>query len=323
MKAFYNENDPLAAAWLRGLADSGSITEGTVCDESIERISGAALHGFERVHFFAGIGGWDYALKLAGWPAGREVWTGSCPCQPFSGAGKMRGEADERHLWPEMRRLIGECKPATIFGEQVASKLGREWLDGVFADLEAMGYRVAGADLCAAGVGAPHIRQRLYWVADAELRGRERITKQHSTGILETVDGKGEPREPTGTHSTSTGGVADRECERLQGFSGDGNRGCEPGRVGSQKTGSAGAGRATGWDGFDIIPCYDGKQRRIESGTFPLAHGIPRGVVPDCPVDVAYALSTGEARKMRLKGYGNAIVPQVAAAFIRAFREEA
>jgi hypothetical protein len=124
MKAFYNENDPLAAAWLRGLADSGSITEGTVCDESIERISGAALHGFERVHFFAGIGGWDYALKLAGWPAGREVWTGSCPCQPFSGAGKMRGEADERHLWPEMRRLIGECRPATIFGEQVASKLG-------------------------------------------------------------------------------------------------------------------------------------------------------------------------------------------------------
>jgi DNA (cytosine-5)-methyltransferase 1 len=280
MKAFYNENDPLAAAWLRGLADSGSITEGTVCDESIERISGAALHGFERVHFFAGIGGWDYALKLAGWPAGREVWTGSCPCQPFSGAGKMRGEADERHLWPEMRRLIGECRPATIFGEQVASKLGREWLDGVFADLEAMGYRVAGADLCAAGVGAPHIRQRLYWVAD-------------------------------------------RECERLQGFSGDGNRGREPGRVGSQKTGSAGAGRATGWDGFDIIPCYDGKQRRIESGTFPLAHGIPRGVVPDCPVDVAYAKATGEARKMRLKGYGNAIVPQVAAAFIRAFREEA
>jgi DNA (cytosine-5)-methyltransferase 1 len=280
MKAFYNENDPLAAAWLRGLADSGSITEGTVCDESIERISGAALHGFERVHFFAGIGGWDYALKLAGWPAGREVWTGSCPCQPFSGAGKMRGEADERHLWPEMRRLIGECRPATIFGEQVASKLGREWLDGVFADLEAMGYRVAGADLCAAGVGAPHIRQRLYWVAD-------------------------------------------RECERLQGFSGDGNRGCEPGRVGSQKTGSAGAGRATGWDGFDIIPCYDGKQRRIESGTFPLAHGIPRGVVSDCNIDVAYALSTGEARKMRLKGYGNAIVPQVAAAFIRAFIAEA
>jgi DNA (cytosine-5)-methyltransferase 1 len=325
MKAFYNENDPLAAAWLRGLADSGSITEGTVCDESIERISGAALHGFERVHFFAGIGGWDYALKLAGWPTDREVWTGSCPCQPFSGAGKMRGEADERHLWPEMRRLIGECRPATIFGEQVASKLGREWLDGVFADLEAMGYRVAGADLCAAGVGAPHIRQRLYWVADAELRGRERITKQHSTGILETVDGKGEPREPTGTHSTSTGGVADRECEceRLQGFSGDGNRGCEPGRVGSQKTGSAGAGRATGWDGFDIIPCYDGKQRRIESGTFPLAHGIPRGVVSDCNIDLAYALSTGEARKMRLKGYGNAIVPQVAAAFIRAFREEA
>ena len=318
MKTFYNENDPLAAAWLRGLADSGSITEGTVCDESIERISGAALHGFERVHFFAGIGGWDYALRLAGWPADREVWTGSCPCQPFSSAGKKRAESDARHLWPEMRRLIGECKPATIFGEQVASKLGREWLDGVFADLEAMGYRVAGADLCAAGVGAPHIRQRLYWVANTDCRGFGESGECRR--LYEVCEPRPDERLPVEIPSSDSG-VADLQQSGLEGFSGDGNRGCEPGRVGSEKTGSAGAGSATGWDGFDIIPCLDGKQRRVESGTFPLAHGIPRGVVPDCDINVAYALSTGEARKMRLKGYGNAIVPQVAAAFTLAFLE--
>ncbi len=100
-------------------------------------------------------------------PEDRLVWTGSCPCQPFSCAGKQKGTQDERHLWPEFRRLITECHPPIIFGEQVASKLGREWLAGVRADLEALGYAVGAADLCAAGATAPHLRQRLYWVADA------------------------------------------------------------------------------------------------------------------------------------------------------------
>ena len=66
-----------------------------------------------------------------------------------------------------MRRLIAESGPAVVFGEQVASKDGRQWLAGVRADLETLGYGVGAADLCAAGVGAPHIRQRLFWVADA------------------------------------------------------------------------------------------------------------------------------------------------------------
>src|SRR5262249_32123158 len=128
-------------------------------------------------HFFAGIGGWPCALRLAGWPDERPVWTGSCPCQPFSAAGERAGADDPRHLWPVWRALIPASQPATIFGEQVASHLGRDWLAAVRTDLEAMGYAVGAADLCAAGVGAPHIRQRLFWVADSQ-SGKRRLSVQ-------------------------------------------------------------------------------------------------------------------------------------------------
>src|SRR5690606_16537880 len=90
----------------------------------------------------------------------------------FSVAGLGRAEADARHLWPEFLRLIEDGRPAVVFGEQVASKDGRRWLARVRADLEALDYAVGAADLCAAGVGPPHIRQRLYFVAHA--RGAER-----------------------------------------------------------------------------------------------------------------------------------------------------
>ena len=121
------------------------------------------LAGYRQCHFFAGIGVWSHALRLADWPDDRPVWTGSCPCQPFSAAGARKGSDDHRHLWPEFARLIGERRPSVVFGEQVASKDGRAWLHAVRSDLEGMGYAVGAADLCAAGVGAPHIRQRLHW----------------------------------------------------------------------------------------------------------------------------------------------------------------
>ena len=155
---YYNENDPFAASWLRNLIAAGYISAGEVDERSIADVGPADVAGFGQCHFFAGIAGWPLALSLAGWPSDRPVWTGSCPCQPFSAAGKRRAAADERHLWPEFLRLIAECRPPTIFGEQVASKDGRLWLAGVRADLEALGYAVGAADLCAAGVGAPHIR---------------------------------------------------------------------------------------------------------------------------------------------------------------------
>ncbi|MFW9777157.1 DNA cytosine methyltransferase, partial [Brucella melitensis] len=67
------------------------------------------LAGFTQCHFFAGVGGWSLALRLAGWPANRAVWTASLPCQPFSTAGKQLGTSDERHLSPTFLKLVKEC----------------------------------------------------------------------------------------------------------------------------------------------------------------------------------------------------------------------
>ena len=171
--AVYNEWDSFAAAWMRCLIKAGALPEGRIDERSISDLTGADVAPIS--HFFAGIGGWAHALEIAGWPPVRPVWTASLPCQPFSVAGKGRGTDDERHLWPVFRDLVAECRPPTIFGEQVASRAGRAWLAGVRADLEALGYAVGAADLCAAGEGAPHIRQRLYWgairLADADSAG--------------------------------------------------------------------------------------------------------------------------------------------------------
>lgn len=347
MAAYYNENDPKAAEWLRSLIREGLITDGEVDERSIKDVQGSDLRGFDRVHLFAGIGGWDYALRLSGWPVDAPVWTGSCPCQPFSAAGKRKGTKDDRHLWPEMFRLIAECQPPTVFGEQVASKAGREWLAGVFADLENVGYAVAGADLCAAGVGAPHIRQRLWWVADAA-SWEQRWPRQ-------SAEGDGPSQLQTGGYG-SNGRVANSECDRQHG-SGNArterraesancgsNSGLEhtksdgrqQGRAESERRsiasgcGNGGLGdpdgqrfsgnperdqqtqaeqqapcgadtlRSDAWCDFRLIECRDGKTRRIESSTEPLAHGIP-------------------GRVAQLRGLGNAIVPQVAAEFIGAF----
>lgn len=167
MAAYYNEFDPFAAAWLRELIKADVIADGEVDERSISDVAPNDLAGFTQCHFFAGIGVWSYALRNAGWSDDQPVWTGSCPCQPFSSAGKGTGFDDERHLWPAFFHLISIETPPVVFGEQVASKDGLAWLDLVHADLEGSGHTVGAVDTCAAGFGAPHIRQRLYWVADS------------------------------------------------------------------------------------------------------------------------------------------------------------
>lgn len=155
----YNDNDPKCAAWLRELIAQGHLPAGDVTETPIESLHDERLSASTTFHAFAGIGGWPLALQLAGWPADQPVWTGSCPCQPFSCAGARKGNADKRHLWPAWFALIRQCRPHTIFGEQVASAIGHGWLDGISADLEAEGYAVGAVVLGAHSVGAPHIRQ--------------------------------------------------------------------------------------------------------------------------------------------------------------------
>ena len=174
MTAYYNEHDPHAAQWLRNLIAAGHIAPGDVDEGSIVDVRGTDLAGYTQCHFFAGIGVWSHALRQAGWPDDRPVWTGSCPCQSFSAAGSGGGFNDERHLWPDWFRLIGECQPRTVFGEQVASRDGLAWLDFVCADMEGANYAIAAIDTCAAGFGAPHVRQRIYFVAAADNVGSRR-----------------------------------------------------------------------------------------------------------------------------------------------------
>ncbi|PCJ95919.1 MAG: DNA cytosine methyltransferase [Hyphomicrobiales bacterium] len=191
--AYYNENDPFAAQWLRNLISAGHIAPGDVDERDIRDVRPTDLVRYTQCHFFAGIGVWSYALRLAGWPDDRPVWTGSCPCPPFSAAGKgsqcpsCGGRSclahplvtagwicldcrdvwagDDRHLLPEFERLIGQCGPPTVFGEQVASKDGRAWFYTLRAVMERMGFAIGSADLCAAGVGSPNIRQRIFFTA--------------------------------------------------------------------------------------------------------------------------------------------------------------
>ena len=307
-KVFYNEIDPHAAEWLRQLIADGMIPDGDVDTRDIREIAPNELRGYVQVHLFAGVSGWAYALRLAGWPDNRPAWTASCPCQPFSAAGKRKGTADERHLWPAFRWLIEQCRPPTCFGEQVASKDGRLWLDGVRSDLETMGYAVGAADLCAAGIGSPHIRQRLFWVADTGC-------SRSGEGCERRPDGADTPKRSLQTADVErcrqAGGLGGTDLARPQGRQ----------LPGGERAGERAPGAAMPWSDFELVYCRDGKVRRTQRGLFPLVDGIPLAVGQGGDIGEQEAQGTAEARVMRLRGYGNSIVPQLAAEFIRAYLE--
>jgi DNA (cytosine-5)-methyltransferase 1 len=330
MTAFYSEWDPYAAQWLRNLIEAGHIAPGVVDERSIADIDPDELDGYTQCHFFAGIGGWSYALRLAGWPDDRPVWTGSCPCQPFSVAGNKLGQADKRHLWPFFRNIIGQRKPPVVFGEQVTSTLGREWLARVFTDLEILGFAVAASDLCAASITAPHKRQRLYWMANSQYAkrraqqqtqgARSRRARLGRNSEAVRVDdsrlSESSRRQKTSIGSAGIIGARSDPCNERD-FKSDRNRKGEIQWEPSSSSASGGMGyavarnkRATAiqtgalefYGRSCVLEMLDGKKRRFESCSFPLAHGIPE-------------------RVGLLRGYGNAINPWLAAEFIQSAEE--
>lgn len=374
--ALYNEIDPFAAQWLRNLIGAGHIAPGEVDERSIEDVTPDDLRGFTQCHFFAGIGVWSHSLRLAGWPDDRPVWTGSCPCQPFSAAGKGDGFADERHLWPHFFHLISERRPQHVFGEQVASGNASTWFDLVQADLEGVGYAFGLVPFTSAGVGAPHIRERAYWVANANSVISDRHGNVRAPGRDEYSNGgddvrladaggeyKGSARNKEGAGEScragKDGGLGNANVARLEGLGGND---CAAGREGStgpvaatgfhdglayadnkqhsiaisgcsyeyvstgqQQDPTASAGlrgdyrplEVNGfWRDADWLFCRDGKWRPVEPGTFPLVDGAAARMGR---VEPGVARVASSNRVGRLKGYGNAINAQAAAAFIRAY----
>jgi DNA (cytosine-5)-methyltransferase 1 len=329
---YYNEIDPYAAQWLRNLISAGHIAKGDVDERSIKDVKPDDLRGYTQCHFFAGIGVWSYALRLAGWPDDRPVWTGSCPCQPFSAAGKQQGVKDERHLWPVWFNLIRECRPDVVFGEQVEAAVRHGWLDLVQADLEGIDYACGAVGLPAGGVGAPHIRQRLWFVADAEsprwgvrhahdqraTDGEKHTPRNYcKTDRLDNTDDEGLEglgrghQAPSGRFGALRSVAEAGESRGLADPSHGAGHGSEPRAVVGLDAQGAGTVQAqhgnagptnNHWREADWLLCRDGKWRPVEPGTFPLAHGAA-------------------ARVGRLRAYGNAIVAQVAQVFIEAYLE--
>ena len=372
MGAYYNEFDPKAAQWLRQLIKNGVIADGEVDERSIIDVQADDLRGFTQHHFFAGIGGWSYALRLAGWDDTRLVCTASLPCQPFSVAGAQKGVDDERHLLPHFIELVKQCNFKTIFGEQVPGALKHGWLDDLCTEMERESYSVGSIVLTAAGEGAPHIRQRLYWVADSINTGsqgrlsgwqdQEREAVSGHAGCSGTVRGLSDTENRNGRPESQLTASSSRESRDQ--FRGDGScsglvytNGSRPqqGRESTEATGHWNTFESTSsisricnsesdkkhpcttgglyakssyertvndWSDPDWLYCRDEKYRPIKPSIEPLANGLPRGMGyssdPSEPID---ADNTQEARVMRLKGYGNAIVPQVAASFIQAFMQ--
>jgi len=248
---YYNEIDKRTAQWLRNLIEAGLLPQGDVDERSITDVEPNDLAGYTQCHFFAGIGGWSEALRLAGWPQDVPVWTGSAPCQSFSRMGKGLGKSDKRHLWPEFFRLIKAVKPSVIFGEQVDEAVKHGWLDDVFDDLEAADYETGAHILPACSIGAPFIGQRIYFVASTDEKRLRGIA-----GKLAQAPGE-KHQEIRQTLRDVAGGSG-----ALGGF----------------------------WANAEWIVCSDGLKRPVEPGAHPLAYGIPKGMGKFCTGAYANAI---------------------------------
>jgi DNA (cytosine-5)-methyltransferase 1 len=338
MTAYYNEIDKDCCEWLRRLIKRGVIADGVVDNRDIREVMPDEIAQYEQVHLFAGLGVWSYALRQAGWDDNRPVWTFSCPCQPFSVAGKRKGTKDDRHLWPEVLRLMQTCRPVTAFGEQVASKDGQAWLDAVQNAVDREGYTLGKSSTVACGFGAPNKRQRLYFVADTsgDTGGSGRISGSEESQRAESgahpvlrsrndsmanTEGERRPeglpnnrgreegvREGKGSGFASNSNsvqLADTHQPRPQG------REILPKCASEQPSGAGSVenrewnppAQTNGyWRAADWLLCSDSKWRAVEPGTQPLADGVAK-------------------RVLAIRAYGNAINAEQAKGFIQAYLE--
>jgi DNA (cytosine-5)-methyltransferase 1 len=227
-----------------------------------------------------------------------QLICGGYPCQPFSQAGKREGTDDDRHLWPEMHRLVASVRPRWVIAENVAGHISMG-LDSVLSDLEGEGYTCWPLVIPACAVDAPHRRDRVWIVANAAVAGGE-TRGGHGVGV--GYGSCGDEGQLEGSRRQEH--VANAEGERWDG------RGwavsCAPGS--GQKTGHAvrgDQGREAMADAAvagrkeqrqPIGLAFDGVERGSrwlpEPGVGRVAHGIPK-------------------RVDRLKGLGNSVVPQI------------
>jgi DNA (cytosine-5)-methyltransferase 1 len=198
--------------------------------------------------------------------AGVSLLTGGFPCQPFSHAGKRRGKEDDRHLWPEMLRVIGEARPRWVLGENVAGIIGME-LDSVLSDLENISYTAWPVVIPACAVDARHRRDRVWIVA-------------YTTQQLRNGSGNAGPRRRS-EYSNGGEDVADADAAGLG----------ERRRPVTIQPEHAATEHGCTWQ--------PETEWFAKSGMGRVAHGIPH-------------------RSHRLKGLGNAIVPQVAYQILKA-----
>ncbi|HHI5586894.1 TPA: DNA cytosine methyltransferase, partial [Klebsiella pneumoniae] len=265
-----------------------------------------------------------------------------------------------------------ERRPQHVFGEQVAAGNANVWFDLVQADLEGLGYAFGLVPFTSAGIGAPHIRERAYWVANADSVISDRRGNVRATGRDEYSDGddvvwladagrehkgsaRNKERAGESCRAGEDGGLGNSNVTRLEGFGGnDGAAGreratgpaaapgvhdglanatgqlhhqCNDGTNERGRQGNTEQNRMGGepvralevngfWRDADWLFCRDGKWRPVEPGTFPLVDGAATRMGR---VEPGVARVASSNRVGRLKGYGNAINAQAAAAFIRAY----
>ena len=230
-----------------------------------------------------------------------DIISGGFPCQPYSVAGKRLGKEDERHLWPEMLRIIREVAPTYVVGENVRGLVN--WSEGmvfeeVCADLEAAGYDVQPFILPAAGVGAPHRRDRVWFVAHANqprVKSERRARKNaiHRFKLAAHANDRRARREvPAGRDEPAGGAERNATNAQRDGLEHSAERRGVSQSEGEARQRIAGHATAEGWTRFPTQPPVcggdDGFFAELDGITFP------------------------KWRANSIKAYGNAIVPQVA-----------